>query len=218
MHRRTLLTQFSSGIFSLLGLQSVGSLAVSAAPPEPKPANADAPFAEGWPDATKPGMIEVKKYPAYRSAVAKAKNATMGADNIMFFSLFRHISRSNVEMTSPVVNTYEPKMIESPNEKGEVSMEFLYSSRELGQTGKGVGAVEVVDHPAATYVCMGVQGRMTDKLMREGVVKLREWLKEHATEWTEDGSPRRLGYHGPMTPESKRLWEVQVPVKAVKKP
>jgi len=187
----------------------------AAAPPAPKPGNADAPFAEGWPDATVPGKIEIKKYPAYRSAVAKARNASMGSDNIMFFSLFRHITRSNVEMTSPVVNTYEPKMIENPKALGEVSMEFLYSSPELGKTGKGVGAVEVVDHPPATYVCLGVQGRMNDQLMIEGVAKLRQWLEQNKAEWVEDGMPRRLGYHGPMTPVAQRLWEVQLPVKAV---
>lgn len=186
-----------------------------AAPPEPRPANADAPFAEGWPDATNPGSIEIKKYPAYRSAVASAKNASMGSDNIMFFSLFRHITNSNVEMTSPVVNTYEPKMIENPKELGEVSMEFLYSSPNQGTAGKGVGAVQVVDHPEATYVCLGVQGRMDDKLMREGVAKLREWLAGQK-QWVEDGSPRRLGYHGPMTPTAKRLWEVQLQVKPAK--
>ena len=184
---------------------------------EPKKANSDAPFAEGWPDSTNPGTIEVKKYPAYRSAIARAKNASMGADGVLFFSLFRHITQSNVEMTSPVVNTYEPKMIESPDEKGEITMEFLYSSRELGKPGKGVGAVEVVDHPASTYLCMGVQGKMDDNLMREGVLKLQAWLKEHSSEWTEAGKPRRLGYHGPMTPVSQRLWEVQIPVKPVKK-
>lgn len=199
---------------SLLAL-IVGETSGIGAPPAPKPANADAPFAAGWPDATQPGRIEVKNYPAYRSAVARAKNASMGSDNIMFFSLFRHISRSNVEMTSPVVNTYEPGMIENPKALGEVSMEFLYSSPDLGQAGKGVGAVEVVDHPAATYVCLGVQGRMNDELMRDGVAKLRQWLDEHKTEWVEAGPPRRLGYHGPMTPVAQRLWEVQLPVKPV---
>jgi hypothetical protein len=53
--------------------------------------------------------------------------------------------------------------------------------------------------------------------MREGVVKLQSWIKEHSSEWVEDGKPRRLGYHGPMTPVSQRLWEVQIPVKSLKK-
>jgi SOUL heme-binding protein len=216
MKRRDSMKILWAGFVSAIGL---GHHQLIAEPlqKEPKKANSDAPFAKDWPDSTKPGSIEIKKYPAYRSAVAKAKNANMGADGVLFFSLFRHITQSNVEMTSPVVNTYEPKMIESPNEKGEVSMEFLYSSRELGKPGKGVGAVQVVDHPEATFLCMGVQGRMDDKMMREGVLKLRTWIKEHASEWTEDGPPRRLGYHGPMTPESQRLWEVQVPVKPVRK-
>lgn len=205
-------------LLNLLGLISANLNSMAQADqPAPKPANSDAPFAEGWPDATKPDAMEIKKYPAYRSAVARAKNASMGADGILFFSLFRHISSSNVEMTTPVVNTYEPKMIESPNEKGEVTMEFLYSSRELGKTGKGVGAVQVVDHEPATYLCLGVQGNMNDKLMREGVTKLRSWLKDHQSEWVESGSPRRLGYHGPMTPVAQRLWEVQIPVKPAAK-
>jgi hypothetical protein len=202
---------------AVLGSYAWNGSSGAAGPPQPRPANADAPFAEGWPEATMPGEIEVKKYPAYRSAVAKARNASMGSDNIMFFSLFRHISRSNVEMTTPVVNTYEPKMIENPKELGEVSMEFLYSKPDLGKAGKGVGSVEVVDHPESMYLCMGVQGKMSDEQMRDGVAKLRVWLKEHSAEWVEDGSPRRLGYHGPMTPVAQRLWEVQLPVKAVAK-
>ncbi len=36
-------------------------------------ADADAPLAQGWPKGTEPGVIEVKNYPAYRSAVARAR-------------------------------------------------------------------------------------------------------------------------------------------------
>jgi len=92
---------------------------------EPKAADADAPLAEGWPKATQPGVIEVKAFPGYRGAVACGKNATMGADTGLFSPLFLHISRSNVEMTAPVINTYEPVMLDKPGSTGDVAMEFV---------------------------------------------------------------------------------------------
>ena len=181
--------------------------------PNARAADSDAPLAVGWPGGTKPGAIEVKTYPAYRSAVARAKGASAKADSALFWPLFNHISRKGVEMTSPVVSTYTAEMIENPDARGEMSMEFVYRTPAMGETGKGVGAVKVEDHPRATYVCLGVQGKMTADLMRDGVVKVESWLDEHKSEWARDGEARRLGYHGPMTPVSERLWEVQIPVK-----
>jgi hypothetical protein len=55
---------------------------------KPKPADGDAPLAEGFPNSTEPGKIEVKKYPAYRSAVTKADKATVSSGDLMFFALF----------------------------------------------------------------------------------------------------------------------------------
>lgn len=190
----------------------------SALPP-PKPADSDAELAEGWPGGTKPGAIEVKRYPAYRGAVATAKDIPLSsvADNILFFSLFNHISRNEIAMTTPVVNTYTPSMITAPNAKGKMTMEFVYRTPRIGQTGKGSGAVQVVDHPAATYVCLGVQGDMTEKRLVEGVRTLKDWLEDHHAEWIQDGPPRRLAYHGPMTPVDQRLWEVQLPIKPAPK-
>ena len=187
--------------------------------PPPKPADSDAELAEGWPGGTKPGAIEVKRYPAYRGAVATAKDIPLksAADNILFFSLFNHISRNEIAMTAPVVNTYSPSMIETPDAKGEMTMEFVYRTPRIGQTGKGTGAVQVVDHPAAVYVCLGVQGGLSDKQLTEGIQKLKAWLADHKEEWVQDGSPRRLGYHGPMTPVAQRLWEVQLPIKPAPK-
>ena len=98
-----------------------------------RPADSDSPLPEGWPDATVPGEIEVKDYPAYRSTVAQAKAHSVRSDGVLFFSLFNHISRSNIEMTAPVVNTYAtPTMIETPGGTGEMTMEFLYRNTRQG--------------------------------------------------------------------------------------
>lgn len=208
-------------LFALLGVASATTRADDPEPPtskvKPKPADGDAPLAEGFPDATKPGNVEVKKYPAYRSAVTKADKATVSSGDLMFFSLFNHIQKNKVEMTAPVINTFKtPRMIETTGAEGEVTMEFVYRSPKEGKSGPDGPSVQVVDHPARSFVCLGFQGGMSDRRMREAVATLRKWLDEHKGEWVEDGPPRRLGYHGPMTLADQRLWEVQVPVKAAK--
>ncbi len=55
-----------------------------------------------------------QELPPYRSAIAKAKNASMGADNLMFFSLLPTHLPIERRDDHAVVNTYEPKMIENP--------------------------------------------------------------------------------------------------------
>ena len=74
------------------------------------------------------------------------------------------------------------------------------------------------DHPASAFVCLGIQGEMDPEKLRLGMDALHGWLDAHKTEWTEDGPPRRLGYHAPMTARDERLWEVQVPVKPTPPP
>ena len=179
----------------------------------PAPAELDADLPEGFPAPTAPDVIEVKAYPAYRSAVALGTGMTQRSGNLLFFRLFRHISEREVAMTAPVINTYlDPEMAVDPSVRGDLTMEFLYGTPDLGETGDGVGAVEVRDSPAMTVVALGVQGEMTPERMSEGVGRLRSWLVEHEGEWSESGPPRQLGYHGPMTPADRRLWEVQLPI------
>jgi hypothetical protein len=108
-------------------------------------------------------------------------------------------------------------MLETPRATGEVTMEFAYRTPEEGKVGPDGPSVEVVDHPAGTFVCLGFQGGdMSAAQMRDALAALRAWLDAHRHEWVEDGPPRRLGYHGPMTPADQRLWEVQIPVKAAR--
>lgn len=180
----------------------------------PKPADGDAPLPKGFPEATAPGMIEVKTYPAYRSAVAKRDDLAADGDGSLFMPLFRHIRGEGIAMTAPVISTFEtPGLVEQPGKTGQVVMEFLYREPDQGRTGPGVGPVTVADQPGGRYLCLGVQGTMTERRMREGLERLRAWLKEHPDRWVEAGPPRRLGYHGPMTLPFRRLWEIQLPVR-----
>lgn len=186
--------------------------------PAPKAADGDAPLPDGFPDATKPNLIEVKNYPAYRGAVAKGEDMTSGSGDMMFWWLFNHIQQNDVAMTAPVINTYKtPGMAADPKMRGDLTMEFLYQRTTQGKLGKGSGPVEVVDHPAQAFLCLGFQGAMRTNTMADGVLRLEQWLDAHAAEYRAAGPPRRLGYHGPMTPVAQRLWEVQIPVERVDK-
>jgi len=180
---------------------------------EEKPAGAelDAPLPDGWPEPDDPGQIAVKKYPAYRSAIAKSEMEMDRADNVLFWQLFAHIQANEIAMTAPVVNTYYQQ-----GEKQKVEMEFLYRTTQQGETGGGLGQVKVEDHPQQTFVTLVVQGKMDSKVYQKSLKQLVSWLKEKP-QWKQEGDPRRLGYHGPMIPEAKRLWEVQIPVKATEK-
>ena len=197
---------------------------VSTAGDDPKPsdpkksdeaaaADSEAPLPEGWPGGTKPGVIEIKTYPAYRSAVARDDQSSMNNPTKLFWPLFIHIQREKIAMTAPVVMTYESKVIENPGEKGKVSMEFLYRTPDQGHAGGTDGPVKVEDRPGDTFVCIGVQGRVDEKAIVESVKKLHAWLEDHKSDWVAAGEPRRLGYHGPGTPMRRQLGEGHIPVK-----
>ena len=85
----------------------------------------------------------------------------------------------------------------------------------MGKPGPDGAQIEVIDRPAETALCLGIQGPLNEARMSDAMTVLDDWLKAHASEWKEAGPPRRLGYHGPMTPGNRKLWELQVPIKPV---
>ena len=175
---------------------------------KPDPAKLDAPLPDGWPEPATPGEISVKEYPAYRSAVAKSGMEMDSADNVLFWQLFAHIQANEIAMTAPVVNTYTKSGKDS-----QVEMEFLYRTTQQGKAGSGLGQVKVEDHPRQMFATMAVQGEMNSDVYQKSLKRLTTWLEKNP-DWKQSGDPRRLGYHGPMTPSAKRLWEVQIPVEA----
>ncbi len=174
-------------------------------------AELDGPLPEGWPGPTTPGTIEIKKYPGYRSAILRQKDAKAMNQNTMFYPLLSHIERKDIAMTVPVVMTYADEVVERTG-TGEVAMEFLYRRPTQGTTGPDQAGVVVEDRPATTVVSLGLKGYGDAARLKDAVAKLRAWIEEKP-EWVVDGQPRELVYHGPSTPKDRRLFEIQIPVK-----
>ena len=180
-----------------------------AAPAEkvaPRPADSDAPLAEGWPDATKPGKVEVKTYPAYRSAVARAKGASTPADNVLFWPLFNHISRKGIEMTTPV-------RIDAAATGGqpEIAMRFSLPVKVAGNPPAPIDPrVRIVTVPPSTVAALRYSGNPTEAARSAHQQDLFRRLV--STGWQPAGTPYALNYDPPFAVPFLKRNEVVVEV------
>jgi hypothetical protein len=163
----------------------------------------EAEMPRGFPTYTPVGQIEMKHYPAYRKASASGF--------AQFLTLFQHIKKHKIEMSSPVEMDYGNPAVEK---SAEQSMSFLYGEPTLGSTGKQ-GAVEVSDVPAMTVVSIGCRGNQTAAAIATARQKLLDYLAEKKVEYAIAGSMRVMGYNSPFVPRDKNFFEVQILVKPV---
>ena len=166
----------------------------------------EAELPNGFPTYTPVGKIEVKQYPAARMVRAKSSGDSA------FWKLFMHIKSHNVAMSAPVQMEYRK------DEKGEThraTMAFFYGDRKVGKIGPD-GSVEVVDVPESKAVSIGLRGTDSRTRISSAREKLEGWLKEHP-EYQASGELRLMGYNSPFIPADKQFFEVQLPVKEVKK-
>lgn len=160
---------------------------------------AEATLPKDFPTFTPVGMIEVKTYPVRRQAVAK-----------QFMTLFGHISKEKIAMTTPV----EMEFAEQPSGKlSQQSMAFYYSDPEIGQAGEK-GSVEVVDDAPQAVVAIGGRGYRRTATMDDYKQRLETWLEQNP-EYEADGPLRAMGYNSPMMPRDRQFFEIQIPVKKV---
>jgi hypothetical protein len=121
-----------------------------------------APLPEGFPPPTPEGQIEVKQYPAYRSATVRYSGELSMAANRAFDPLYRHISSNNISMTAPVetrypVSTLEASEMSTPNERGEALVSFLYRSTDIYPS-EIAQNIQVEDIAPMTVVSLGLKG------------------------------------------------------------
>ncbi len=162
---------------------------------------------QDFPEPTSIGEIEIKFYPCYRGVTYTHLGDSSQATRQAFNPLFQHISQNQIAMTTPVEARYYESE-NSQNSRSEVS--FLYSSPEIVPQ-QVQSDVEVTDTVAMTVVSIGIQGGYTWESYQKNLQKLQNWLQQHP-EYKVVGSPRRLFYHSPMTPEALKYSEVQIPI------
>ena len=169
----------------------------------------EAELPQGWPLLTEVGVVEVKEYPQYREAVVTKNNGAGGDEKMgsMFGTLFSHISKNDIPMTSPVEMEYSQQ-----DSRAMTSMAFLYRTSETGTLGND-GQVVVREVAPRTYASVGVRGSINDKNFEHGLVIVNAWIAANP-QWRADGTPRFFGYNSPLIPWFWKYGEVQVPVVA----
>lgn len=160
----------------------------------------EAPLPEGWPKPGPYNEVTEKNYPAYRAAFTKG-----GFQNMAFFTLFSHIKRNNIPMTSPVEMT-----MKGENAADMTSMGFLYQNGKVGKLGLDGKSVEVKDVPATKVLSYTWMGDDTDTNIATAKKALDAALTESKREALHF---RILGYNGPQTPQARKTWELQAVLK-----
>ena len=172
---------------------------------------ASAPLPEGFPQPTADGEINVKQYPAYRSATVQVEGDLKSASSRGFSPLFRHISDNDISMTAPVEAQYLTATLQAnAASQGQAAVSFLY--RSLDVVPKAVdGDVQVEDMPPMTVVSLGARGGYDYDIYTKGIERLQNWLATHP-EYSVAGPPRRFFYDGPFIPDALKRSDIQIPV------
>jgi hypothetical protein len=165
----------------------------------------------GYPAPTPPGAIDVKRYPSVRRAEVSGRRAPDRGRNGAFFSLFRHIQRRDIAMTSPVEMDYPGWSGDASSKPEGWTMSFLYRTPDMGPVEQS-GDVRVVDTMPLTVVSVGLRGKYGRATEDRGLQQLSAWL-DGQDDWERAGSPRVFYYNGPYIRDSRKWAEVQIPVR-----
>lgn len=168
-----------------------------------------APLPLGFPSPTSSGAIEVKTYPAYRSATYTYRGELSKAANQAFYPLYQHITSNDISMTAPVETRY-PTSTMTGEDTGLAKVSFLYRSQDTS-TRTTADNIVIEDIPPMTVVSLGWQGSYSYDSYQKGLEQLKEWLNRHQ-EYQVVDSPRRFFYDGPYVPDALKRSEIQIPL------
>lgn len=155
-----------------------------------------------WPAPGPFDQVTRKEYPAYRAAFTLGSSPNGG-----FWTLFKHIKRNGIPMTSPVEMTMKD---ESGGGMKVEGMGFLYQSPEVGKPGEDGEAVTVRDAPALSVLSYTWQGPRGDTEVAKARAAIDAALAEKKLKAVDY---RLFGYNSPSVPRKKQTYELQAILK-----
>jgi hypothetical protein len=162
----------------------------------------ESPLPQGWPAPGPFDEVARKKYPASRAAFTPSSSPNGG-----FWTLFKHIKRNGIPMTSPV------EMAMKDEAGGSLKMQqmgFLYQSPAVGKVGTDAEGVMVRDIPEVNVLSYTWQGPRNDAT----VAKARTAIEAAMTaKGLKSSGYRLLGYNSPMVSQKKQTHELQALLK-----
>jgi len=171
-----------------------------------------APLAQGFPQPTAEGVVELKTYTPYRAATVTIADDGTYAPTRGFLPLFLHIRRNHIAMTAPVEARYPIATLQQTSAK-EATVSFVYPCPDIVPKHVASG-VEIEDRPGLTVVSVGILGGYDYDLYLAGLKQLQAWLATHR-EYEVVGLPRRLFYNSPAVANPQKRSDIQIPVALV---
>ncbi len=159
---------------------------------------------KGWPTPGPFNQVTRKEYPAYRAAFTPGSSPNGG-----FWTLFKHIKRNGIPMTSPVEMTMKD---ESGSGMKMEQMGFLYQSPEVGKPGADGAAVNVRDVSALSVLGYTWQGPRGDAEIAKARTAIEAVLAEKKLK---AAGYRLFGYNSPSVPRAKQTYELQAILKSM---
>ena len=146
------------------------------------------------------GVIELKSISKRIALESTASGNYFRANNGLFRSLFRFISKNEIEMTVPVEAEVNPG-----------KMRFFVGAKDKGKPLASGNGIKIKNIPRTLVLSIGIRGSYSEDKFRTNEKKLLQWLARNG-QYEKTAPAYAVYWHGPFVPGFFKRSEVHIPI------